>query len=950
MIIPPLQILDWLTNQTTENNPISAKQVVDIIERIINKKLKKLTKQSDLLDHCGYLEKNNQLTHLSIEYIKLLPVNFNQIIYFISRCYELRMLRFEYCNLVSIDTLSTLKHLDNLESLYIRNNQINKINTICELTNIQILDISFNPIETNKLGKTFTRTNLKKLAASSCQLNDCDFLTNQEQLIELDLSNNQLTSFSALKSLTKLEKLILNDNQLTNIDDLSQFKTLKKVDLSSNNIALIAYSVLKDGFQVTLNSIDLDNNSKIIIVNKNPLTTPPIEIVDQGHDAIINYFEQLQENEVEEADHLFEAKMLVVGEPGAGKTTLVRKIENPNTPLPKENETTRGVDVLRYDFPIYAEDFPDVKENINVEDKEFRVNLWDFGGQEIYLATHRFFLSKRALYALVSDSRKEDTDFNYWLHIVEMFGGNSPVLIILNQKDNREHQLDYSALKTRFKNIKDVKTVDLAQDNHTRLNQIRQLIRHEISKLPHIGSPLPTTWLQVRTKLEEDTNNTISPSTYLALCHQSGIKKTQDALILSQYFHDIGVFLHFQDDPILKNKIFLDPNWATNAIYQLLDDKVIYENLGLLTKSQANAIWKDAEFNELCDEFFQLMKKFHLVFEINNTGEYIVPAKLPAEIPKYNWPIENNIHLRYKYDEFMPKGILFHLMVELQHLIKKQNKVWRRGVIFYREQAKAEVIETYMSKEIKIRISGHNSRDLLVLIMDKLDQINSQYDNLKVEKLIPCHCKTCSKSIEPYFYKYARLERRRQKGKDSIECDESFEVLSVQALLNTVNTFIEPIKDIENNQDKINRDQVFISYSRKNRDILDRIVTHFEAAKNIGVNLNIWEDSKISAGDDWQNEIRQNLSRCKVAILLVSTDFLASDFIKKKELPHIINALHNKELTLLSVILDPCRFNSHPILSKFQSINPPEQQLSQLNEHDKAIYYEKLVDMTLAAL
>ena len=159
----------------------------------------------------------------------------------------------------------------------------------------------------------------------------------------------------------------------------------------------------------------------------------------QGNDAIKNYFTQLAE---QEEDYLFEAKMLIVGEPGAGKTSLAWKIEDPDCTLPNEDETTKGIEVKEYNFPIHTNDFANFENSEMLEGRKFRINLWDFGGQEIYKATHRFFLSKRSLYALVADSRNEDTDFNYWLHIVEMFGGDSPLLIVLNEKHQRRRDLD----------------------------------------------------------------------------------------------------------------------------------------------------------------------------------------------------------------------------------------------------------------------------------------------------------------------------------------------------------------------------------------------------------------------------------------------------------------------------------------------------------------------------
>jgi len=178
----------------------------------------------------------------------------------------------------------------------------------------------------------------------------------------------------------------------------------------------------------------------------NPLKSPPPEIIEQGKEAIKNYFEQLKE---QKEDYLFEAKMLIIGEPGAGKTSMVWKMEDADCNLPEEKETTRGIDVKQYYFPLKKQDFSAFKHPEKLKNRKFRLNLWDFGGQEIYKATHRFFLSKRSLYSLVADSRNEDTDFNYWLHIVEIFGGDSPLLIILNEKHQRKRNIDILTMQKK---------------------------------------------------------------------------------------------------------------------------------------------------------------------------------------------------------------------------------------------------------------------------------------------------------------------------------------------------------------------------------------------------------------------------------------------------------------------------------------------------------------------
>jgi internalin A len=121
----------------------------------------------------------------------------------------------------------------------------------------------------------------------------------------------------------------------------------------------------------------------------------------------------------EETEPLYEAKLLLVGEGGAGKTSLAKKVQDEHYQLNPNEASTEGINVIPWDF-----------EQLNYQ--TFRVNIWDFGGQEIYHATHQFFLTRRSVYALVADTRKENTDFYYWLKVIELLSDKSPVLIVKN--------------------------------------------------------------------------------------------------------------------------------------------------------------------------------------------------------------------------------------------------------------------------------------------------------------------------------------------------------------------------------------------------------------------------------------------------------------------------------------------------------------------------------------
>ena len=87
-----------------------------------------------------------------------------------------------------------------------------------------------------------------------------------------------------------------------------------------------------------------------------------------------------------------------------------------------------------------------------------------------------------------------------------------------------------------------------------------------------------------------------------------------------------------------------------------------------------------------------------------------------------------------------------------------------------------------------------------------------------------------------------------------------------------------------------------------------------------------------AAGSKWREQISRALDSAKVAVLLVSADFLASEFIANEELPRLFAAAENDGVAIIPVIVSPCAFDSFESLCQFQSINSPAQPLSGLNK------------------
>ena len=131
----------------------------------------------------------------------------------------------------------------------------------------------------------------------------------------------------------------------------------------------------------------------------------------------------------------------------------------------------------------------------------------------------------------------------------------------------------------------------------------------------------------------------------------------------------------------------------------------------------------------------------------------------------------------------------------------------------------------------------------------------------------------------------------------------------------------------------MDRSQVFISYSHVNEDWFNRLQVHLKGLSNQGL-VEVWSDRKIKAGQDWKDQICQALDRACVAVLLVSPDFLASDFIASHELPYLLDAARHKGLTILWVPVEPSLYRQTDI-QRYQAALDPKCPLSNLKSKTK---------------
>lgn len=579
-----------------------------------------------------------------------------------------------------------------------------------QLTNLTMLDLWDNRL-TSLSPSIAQLTNLTALRLSRNRLTELppEFfqLTNLTSLV---LSRNKLTHLpSELFQLTDLTMLNLGSNKLTSLPpEIVQLKNLTKLYLYGNQITSLPPAI----GQLT-NLIRLD-------LGRNPLTSPPPEIVEQGIQAIREYFASLEEG----SRTVAEVKVILVGEGASGKTSLTRCLREER--FNELEETTHGIRIKNW--------------KLETGDHSLRCNLWDFGGQEIMHATHQFFLSRRSLYVLVLDGRRDERP-EYWLRYIESFGGGSPVLIVLNKYDtNPGFDLNRPFLKKKYPFIVDFYRTSCKTGNGIRA--FRQALVEELGKVPMVHTRWPGSWFRVKAEFEQMNDPRVSYEKFTGICSGCGVNEASKQNVLAEFLHDLGIVIHFTEFDLADNHV-LDPKWVTEAVYKIINAPSIAERNGLFRKDDLREIlryeegdtyryqWRDHPY------FIELMRKFELCYELED-GEVLIPDLLEVSEPPFAFDDRDALRFLLEYKDFLPPSVMPRFIVKRHKEIKDRLR-WRTGVVLEHPllESIAVIRADNEARQIHITVTGTQPKAFLTVIMLTLREINGGFEGLKVSERIP---------------------------------------------------------------------------------------------------------------------------------------------------------------------------------------------------------------------
>jgi len=635
---------------------------------------------------------------------------------------------------------SEIGNLAKLKELHAHGNVLTSLPPeISMLTNLTILGLTGNKFENFPLPIS-ELSNLKELTLNVNQLKVLPReISKLTKLTTLGLNGTRLTGLPAeITKLTKLKRLDLSSNELRNMPpEIPRMVGLVTLDLNSTELTEVPLDIVN---LVNLTTLHLAWNqltkispqiTKLALLTSldlrgNQLAIPPETLANPDNvKAIFAAIAGLGSGE-----RLNEAKMLVVGDGKVGKSSVVERLLygtfNP------QKQTTLGVEI--------NDEMKVVESEVKGEGEPVKLNIWDFGGQEIQHSTHQFFLTTRSLYLLVVDARRGDQlrNIEYWLKLIESFGGDSPLIIVINQIDQLKGQrplnLDRKALQEKY-NIRDF--IETSCETGDGIPALRTSIAREVEQLKHVHDFWPRAWIAIKQRLKEMQADYIPVEKYLEICGEENLNDEDLCQSLLDILHILGTVVRFPGDTQV-----LNPRWVTQGVYGLLTSAQLVKDQGqfyLKDVAKILARLPDADHypSHTHGRLIEVMKHFQLCFEFTDRpGHYLIPRHLHDNELDIPWDDSDALKFQYHY-ETLPDSVISRFIVRMNQYITKQY-YWKNGVFLQSGENRARVKADLVDRKIFISIIGkeHTRRAFLAVIRSAFDEINSNF-NIEIEQKIP---------------------------------------------------------------------------------------------------------------------------------------------------------------------------------------------------------------------
>jgi len=519
-----------------------------------------------------------------------------------------------------------------------------------------------------------------------------------------------------------------------------------------------------------------------------------MSIFDQSQETILEWFKYRKQGKP-----LNEIKVIFLGQGIVGKSwTIARLMRDGNHPEPGDvpRLATPGIQIKSKDYKLK-------------DGREVLVRFWDFGGQEVMHSMHRMFLTERTFYVVMVNVRTGDhhNDARTWLSSIKAFAEGAPVLLVLNWIDGGPYaSVDETELKALYPQLKGIVEMSALEYDQEQFNRVfTERLLDEISKIETLSTPFIEAWnkvmLRVRDMRTQEQKNYITGKDFKRYCDECGVtteEKVREDLL--KWFSDLGVGFAYQERKPTKDWVILNPEWLTNAIYIILNNRREEVQNGVVPRSTIADLLDPPEELEKeiyailpgesyesheIDHVLMVIRKFGLSFPLGEDREFF-----PALCNRTTLPIAeeyekapDTLELRAVYD-YLPDNLMQTLMVELNRDLELEN-VWKTGAQFIHPITKlSAVVKTEGETKLRILVRGqgktHDATSYLNYLWDNVKRITSRMNITASEEQI-AYRHPDDGAAE--YYDYVFLVGSQEKGVDMVYSKLKKEMIPIQNIL-----------------------------------------------------------------------------------------------------------------------------------------------------------------------
>jgi internalin A len=583
-------------------------------------------------------------------------------------------------------------------------------------------------------------------------------LTGVRDLRVLDLAANRLSQFpAALRQLPKLERLRLSFNALRDLPDwIGELAELEGLWLTDNRISDIPESITQLA------------NLKYVRLEGNPLPDELLAAALEGVPSLMRYLRYTAQTAVNPRT----VKLVLLGEPQSGKTTLLEALKGNPKPCDPNRKETLGVDVVR------------IEATNALDKKPMYLSTWDFAGQHIEHATHQFFLTEGAIYLILWNARQGTEsgkrDLWYWLELLKMRVKDPKFLLIATHTEHTPPDLNLTEIEKTYPGLEGHLSVDL--ENLKGFDALRTKLLEVAAQLPSLQARWPAEWLPIRDEIRKrrKTQPHMTPAEFSALLKSKRVTG-QEAIDLANQLHHLGEILFFQEREELSSLVILDPEWLTELIALVVRSREVRAHGGILRKADLDQLWAKAKLTpEIRRHLVNLMDWFDLTYSTGHPQEIgivveALPYSTPEDLKQLPVPSGPQMEMIFRFPTLqrrLPPGIPTWGIARAHRFSK--HTPWRDAAFFEDADTKssAYILASDSKKEVRLRVISDFPPFFFGRMEAILRDTFKRYPGAVPERRIPC---TCSPDC-PHSYPYEMVRKRWQHGKEYVICESGSEI------------------------------------------------------------------------------------------------------------------------------------------------------------------------------